>query len=81
MKHLRKVFASTVLICVLSTASFAGEIGTQYTPPPPPTPATTEGDMSAGVAGEIGTQHSETIARTSVPEFILNLLHSTLSLF
>ncbi len=56
MKNLRQLCAAFVLTLVLTLSASAGQMSTTVAPPAPPTStATTEGDMSTGVAGDMST--------------------------
>lgn len=83
MKNLQKFFAAAVLTLALATHAFAGQISTTVAPPTPePPPATTQGQISTGVASNIETGgSSEATTNASMTETALNLLQNVLSLF
>ena len=74
MKSSRRYLGVVVLILMLATPMFAGDIHTMNPSPPPSAPTATEGDMHTGVPGEISTGGAVTDAAFS-------LLTSVLSLF
>jgi hypothetical protein len=60
----------------------AGDIHTTITPPPGGTSATTEGEISTGVAGDITTMNADAeAAGGSVTDAAVALIESVLSLF
>lgn len=79
MKKLQQLFASVVLILVLSISVFAGdgiiEIGRTVPPPPPPSIATNNASEAEGII-EIGAKSTD-----SVTEVALSLLQGVLALF
>jgi hypothetical protein len=86
MKSLQKLLAVTSLMFILTCSAFAGEMGTGFTSPPPP---------SSSVVGEMGTGSAATAETTMTGEMItgasvtvdpiheiaLNILQSLLALF
>jgi hypothetical protein len=84
MKSYRNAAASLVLILVLATSAFAGEIHTGLTgPDPQPTPTTSNTTATATTDGEIQTGVAASIvgATDAGTQTALNLLQSVLSLF
>lgn len=86
MKPLRQLCAVFVLALALSLSSFAGEIQTGVTTPPPPSQMMSTGDISTGVTGEISTGITGDIttgvtATDPATDIFLSLLQSLLSLF
>jgi hypothetical protein len=86
MKNYRKTVAVLVLVLLLATPAFAGEMQTGVIEPPPPPTANGEIQMGA-TDGEMHTgsvMHTGVTASSStdiVTETALSLLHSMLSLF
>lgn len=79
MKPLRRLCAALALTLALTLSTFAGDIHTGITaPPPPPTDAAATGQIETGVTGDI---HTGITATDPVTEVVLNLLQSLLSLF
>lgn len=73
MKSSRRYFGVVVLILILTTPMFAGDIHTMNPSPPPSAPTATEGDMHTGVPGEISTGGSVTDAALALIESLLSL--------
>lgn len=81
MKSSRQYFGAVVLILVLATPMFAGDIHTMNPSPPPSAPTTAGGDMHAGVAGEISTTNADAeAAGGSLTDAALSFIQSVLSL-
>jgi hypothetical protein len=80
MKHLRLSLAVAVLTLAFSSPTFAGDMETGFTSPPP---ATVAGDMQTTVAGNMDTTvtANEATATCSLTESALDLVQSVLSLF
>lgn len=82
MKSSRRYFGVVVLIFMLATPMFAGDIHTMNPSPPPSAPTTTEGDMHTGVAGDITTGNANAeAAGGSLTDAAVALIQSVLSLF
>ena len=73
MKSSRRYFGVVVLILILATPIFAGDMHTMNPSPPPSAPITTEGDMHTGVPGEISTGEAVTDAAMALIESVLSL--------
>jgi hypothetical protein len=82
MKTLRQLFAVIVLTLMIAVPSSAGNMHTTApTPPPDPTPATTQGEMTTGDGGDIHTGNSdEATAGEAVAADVLSLVQVVLSL-
>jgi len=82
MKTLRQLFAVIVLTLMLALSSYAGDIHTTVAPPQPAqTPATVEGEMTAGDGGDMHTGNSDEATAGDVwAEAALSLLQGVLSL-
>jgi hypothetical protein len=82
MKSSRRYFGVVVLILMLVTPIFAGDIHTMNpSQPPPSAPATTEGDIHTGVAGDITTMNADAeAAGGSVTGAVVSFVQSVLSL-
>ena len=83
MKTLRQLCVASVFTLALVMPAFAGEIttGVTSTPPPPAQTATTDGEITTGVAGQIETGSGEVSATDSATVAVLNLLQTVLALF
>jgi hypothetical protein len=87
MKILRRLCAMFVLALALSLSTFAGEITTGVTAPPPQaSQATSTGEITTGVTGEIttgitGEITTGVIAIDPATDVFLSLVQSLLSLF
>ena len=77
MKNIRHFCAAVTLTLILALHSFAGQIETGITDPPPPSAA--DGQIETGIAGQITTGSSEAV--DPVTEIALSLLQSVLPLF
>lgn len=80
MKSLRQLCVALVFTLVLTFPAFAGEITTMVAPPPPQ-PATAQGEMQTTVSGQEEMASSEDTVADSATEIALSLLQSVLSLF
>jgi hypothetical protein len=78
MKNIRQFCAAVALACVFTLSTFAGQMETGITEPPPPA-STTDGQMETGIAGQITTGSSEAV--DPVTEIALSLLQNLLPLF
>lgn len=74
MKSSRRYFGAVVLILMLATPMFAGDIHTMNPSTPPSAQTATEGDMHTGVPGEISTGGSVTDAAVALIQSVLSLL-------
>jgi len=82
MESSRRHFGVVVLILMLATPIFAGDMHTMNPSPPPSAPVTTDGEISTGVAGDITTGNANAdAAGGSVTGAALSLIQSLLSLF
>ena len=88
MKTLRRLCAAFVLTLALALSTFAGDMTTGITAPPPDPQATATGDMSTpGVTGNMPTGVTGEISAPGVTatdpatEVVLSLLQGLLSLF
>ena len=81
MKSSHRHFGVVVLILMLATPIFAGDMHTMNPLPPPSAPTTTDGDIHTGVAGEITTMNADAVAAGgSSTDAAVALLQSVLSL-
>lgn len=80
MKTLQRLCAVFVLTLTLSLSTFAGDMPTGITAPPPSPESqmTTRGDMTTGYMGDMSAGVTSTDPAT---EIVLSLLESLLSLF
>lgn len=78
MKHLKRFATVAVFVLTLTTASFAGQISTGITSPPPPPQNSIEQADANNVGGEVTTDAQ---ASDSVVEVALSLVESLLALF
>jgi hypothetical protein len=81
MKNVQRMVGAAVFTLLLSLSAFAGDIHTGA-PQPEPTPVTTQGEISTGVAGDITTMNADAEAvGGSVTDAAVALIASVLSLF
>jgi hypothetical protein len=79
MRIVRQFFAACALTCTLAMSMHAGVISTPVAPPEPDlTPATTQGEMTTGIAGDMHTTNSEA-AGDSVAADVVGLVVDVLS--
>lgn len=75
----RKALCTSVLVLVLVSPAFAGDIQHPVAPPPPPTAS---GDMHTGVTdGVIHTDGADSAPGDALTEIALSLAQSLLTLF
>jgi hypothetical protein len=80
MKKLRQLWVAGVLILVITTATFAGDITTPGITQPPPTPPTTSAITQGHIVTGSSVQNPQATG-DSVADFVLNLLQTMLALF
>jgi hypothetical protein len=81
MKTLRYTFTVSVLVLTSTLSALAGDMHTGA-PQVEPTPVTTQGEISTGVAGDITTMNADAgVTGSSVADTALALIQSVLSLF
>lgn len=78
MRQLKQLCVACVLTFAIALSTYAGNMETGVTDPPPPS-ATTQGNMEAGYAGNMET--TSITATDTATEIALKLLQSLLSLF
>ena len=74
MKHCKQLCTAFVLVLIFALPAFAGQMDTTRMPPPP-SQATSAGQMDTVKAGEMGT-----MSTTPALEIALSLIQSMLSL-
>ncbi|MDT5157592.1 MAG: hypothetical protein QOC99_1491 [Acidobacteriota bacterium] len=82
MRLLRRLFTASVLILTFALSAFAGEMSTPLVPPSAPQSATTEGEITTGVASNMSTTNIvEATAGDSVAGAAVGVVQSVLALF
>ena len=84
MKLVKPFLAATILMLAISLNTFAGQMETGFTSPPPEPPAATaSGDMQTTITGqmETGITANGATGTYSLSEIALGLMQSVLSLF
>ena len=82
MKTLRRLSIASVFTLAMTIPALAGEIETPIVQPPPSQAqtATTDGEISTGVAGQGNTGSSEATITGAAAEAALSLFQSVMSL-